>query len=257
MFQNKNPESSGLKILIIILLSAAAGIFIYLIALPFYPFLKYNIESKQNAEVDYKNIDAIKKITEEIAGLPASSDKEDLLPSFGETADGGLNNVAGGEGESAANGLISGAQGENKNAGAVKPAVKIANTLIIPKIGVKIPIIESEDENYGLNHGAWKLPKSSAPEESGNMILTGHRFKYLPPSNLTFYLFHKLETGDIASVIWDGKPYYYKIREIKKVPADDISILKQTKTSTLTMYTCDPIYSTKNRLVIIADLVEK
>jgi LPXTG-site transpeptidase (sortase) family protein len=88
------------------------------------------------------------------------------------------------------------------------------------------------------------------------MILTGHRFKYLPPSNLTFYLFHKLEEGDIASVIWDNKLYYYRIKEIKTVSGEDTSILKQTKTPILTIYTCDPIYSTKNRLVVISELID-
>jgi LPXTG-site transpeptidase (sortase) family protein len=239
-----------LKILVIILAAAAVGIFIYLVALPFYPSLKYKIVSQENAAVDYKDVDTVKEITEKILGLPTSDEKT-------ETA----GDAQSGEGESGTisattGGAVKGGGNGSKNSGEKKASVKIANTLIIPKISVKIPIIQSEDENYGLDHGAWKLPKSSTPEEIGNMIITGHRFKYLPPSNLTFFLFHKLETGDVASVIWDGKPYYYKIKEIKKISADDTSILKQTKTSTLTMYTCDPIYSTKNRLVIVADLVE-
>lgn len=243
IFQNKKI----LKILIILLITAAAGIFIYLIALPFVPSLKYKIASQENAGVDYKNIDSVKEITEKLIGLPTADEKTEMT-----------DNSQSGEGDSGAVSRTGDriTKDENNNSGEVKTPVKIANTLIIPKIGINIPIIESEDENYGLERGAWKLPKSSTPEEIGNMILTGHRFKYLPPSNLTFYLFHKLEAGDIVSVIWDGKPYYYKIKEIKKVSADDTSVLKQTKTSILTMYTCDPIYSTKNRLVVVADLVE-
>jgi len=53
------------------------------------------------------------------------------------------------------------------------------NRLIISKIGIDAPIIESVNETYGLNHGVWHLPESSTPDIGGNTVLTGHRFKYL------------------------------------------------------------------------------
>lgn len=129
--------------------------------------------------------------------------------------------------------------------------------LIITKIGVNAPIVQTNNEEYGLSMGAWLIPNSSTPDKEGNTIITGHRFKYLPPSNLTFYLFHKLEEGDIVSVLWKNDTYFYKIREIKIVENTDLSILKPSKEPILTMFTCHPIYSTKNRLVIVADLIKK
>ena len=77
----------------------------------------------------------------------------------------------------------------------------------------------------------------------------------MPPNNLTFYLFDKLEIGDIVSVLWKEKNYYYKIKETKIVKPTDLSILEPTKKSILTMFTCDPIYSQKNRLVIVSELI--
>ncbi len=128
--------------------------------------------------------------------------------------------------------------------------------LIIEKIGVNIPIVESASSEYGLHFGAWRDPKTSTPDKGGNTVITGHRFKYLPPSNLTFYLFHKLEIGDIASILWNDEYFIYKIKEIKTVEPTEISILEATDDSILTMYTCDPIYSQDKRLVVIAELIE-
>lgn len=126
------------------------------------------------------------------------------------------------------------------------------NRLIIPKIGVNAPIIESKSSEYGLSKGAWHMPDSSTPENGGNTVITGHRFKYLPPNNLTFYLFDKLKTGDVISVIWKEKEYYYTIKETKIVPKTDTSILGKTKEPILTLFTCHPLFSEENRLVVIA-----
>jgi LPXTG-site transpeptidase (sortase) family protein len=138
------------------------------------------------------------------------------------------------------------------------PAAEYAvspDRLIIKKIGVNAPIVEAKNSDYGLSKGAWRVPESSTPDKGGNTVITGHRFKYLPPSNLTFYLLNKLEPGDIISVIWKEQDYYYKVKEVKIVKPEDLSILKSTKDSILTLYTCDPIYSQDNRLVVISELI--
>ena len=128
-----------------------------------------------------------------------------------------------------------------------------SNRVIIPKIGVNAPIVESESAEYGLARGAWRLPEGSTPPEGGNTVITGHRFKYLPPNNLTFYLFHKLETGDIVSVLWEEEEYYYRVSETKIVPKTQVSITDPTQEPRLTLFTCHPIYSQKERLVVIGE----
>lgn len=132
-----------------------------------------------------------------------------------------------------------------------------SNRLIINKIGVNAPIVESASAESGLAKGAWRVPQGSTPDKGGNTVITGHRFKYLPPNNLTFYLFDKLELGDIAVVIWEKNEYYYRIKEIKIVPATELSIQAPSKEPIITMFTCHPIYSTANRLVVVAELIEK
>lgn len=127
--------------------------------------------------------------------------------------------------------------------------------LIIPKIKVDAPLIATDNEEYGLSKGAWLMPVGSTPDQGGNTVITGHRFRYLPPNNLTFYLFHKLEEGDVFSLIWQGENYVYKIKEIKIVLESDSSPHNKSEESILTMYTCHPIYSTEKRLVVISELI--
>ena len=246
--KEKRKKKARIAILAFLEFSAIA-IIAYLIIMPIFPELKYNFKNAAaDSKIDFKNISEIKKITDEISQNNGGGDSRPRLP-IAETRKENIKQKS--------------EKTNFKKQTIPEPAASMEaiaetarNTLIIPKIGVKIPIIESDNEKYGLDNGAWRLPESSIPGENGNIILTGHRFKYLPPSNLTFYLFHKLEIGDIASIIWNEKTYYYRVKEIKTVGKDDISILKQTKKPTLTMYTCDPMYSTKNRLVIIAELTE-
>ena len=213
-----------IKILIILLEIFAIGLIIYLVALPFFPNIKYKINyNKKSENIDWKNEKIVKqKIDKIINNFPTN-----------------LNN-------------------KKNNLEQLLPETKYLvsqNRIIIPKIGVNAPIVESENSEYGLSKGSWRVPESSTPDKGGNTVITGHRFKYLPPNNLTFYLFDKLEIGDIVSVIWNKKKYYYKIKETKIIKPTDLSILEPTKESILTMFTCDPIYSQKNRLVIISELI--
>ena len=130
------------------------------------------------------------------------------------------------------------------------------NRVIIPKIGVNAPIVVTENSEYGLSQGAWLVPNTSTPDKGGNTVITGHRFKYLPPHNLTFYLFHKLEKGDLVSIVWKERDYLYRIKETRIVEPTEVSIMDPTKEPTLTMFTCHPIYSTEKRLVVVSELVE-
>ncbi len=134
--------------------------------------------------------------------------------------------------------------------------VSKANRIIIPKIGVNSPIIESNNAKYALNRGAWHTPTTSTPDKGSNMVISGHRYKYLPPNNLTFYLLDKLVVGDMMSVQWQGIDYYYRVKQTKIVEPTEVSILNPTAATTLTVYTCDPIYSQEHRLVVIGELVE-
>ncbi|RJO59134.1 sortase [Candidatus Parcubacteria bacterium] len=129
------------------------------------------------------------------------------------------------------------------------------NRLVIPKIGVNLPIVEGQNENSALNRGAWRIPNSSTPKIGGNTVLSAHRFRYRPPSNLTLYLLDKLSVGDIMIVYWQGKEYDYRVGQIKIVPRQNTDIAEPTQEPKLTVFTCHPLFSTKERLVVIGELL--
>jgi sortase A len=129
------------------------------------------------------------------------------------------------------------------------------NLLIIPKIGVKIAIVEGTTESV-LNKGAWRLPETSTPDKGSNTVITGHRWKYRPPSEKTFYLLDKLEKGDTFKITWEEKDYNYKIIGVSIVMPTDVWVLNPTEKSIVTLITCTPLFSTSKRLVVKGELVE-
>lgn len=131
----------------------------------------------------------------------------------------------------------------------------VNNQLIIPKIEVRIPIVEGADESV-LNKGAWRLPGSSTPDRGGNTVLTAHRFKYRPPSEQTFYLLDKLAAGDFFQIIWQGQEYSYRVISSQVVAPEDVEVLKETLNPIVTLITCHPLFSTKERLVVVGELIE-
>ena len=128
------------------------------------------------------------------------------------------------------------------------------NELIIPKIDVNSLIIEGNNES-ALSKGAWHLPSTGSPI-SGNMVIGGHRFAYLPPNNTTFYNLDKLKNGDIIYVRWEGKLYEYRVIESTVVNPTDLSVEDITSKPTLTLFTCTPLWTSSMRLVIKAALAK-
>jgi LPXTG-site transpeptidase (sortase) family protein len=129
------------------------------------------------------------------------------------------------------------------------------NLLIIPKIGVKVPIVEGEDES-ALDKGAWRMPETSTPEKGSNTVLTGHRWKFRPPNEKTFYLLDKLEAGDKFTIYWEGRKYEYKVVSISIVLPTDLSVLNPTADFVVTLITCTPLFSIAKRLIVVGELVK-
>jgi len=128
------------------------------------------------------------------------------------------------------------------------------NRVVIPKIALDEHIRQGSSPKL-LNKGVWARPSTSTPPEGSNTVLTGHRFTYDGPA--TFYSLDKVVKGDKIVLYWQGKEYDYTVTETKVVPPEAIEIEKATKDKQLTVYTCTPLWSAKNRLVVIAKLDEK
>lgn len=137
-----------------------------------------------------------------------------------------------------------------------KPVIPLANRipaddrLVIPKIGVDVEIVAGQDER-ALEKGIWHIPNTSSPDRGGNTVLSGHRFRYLAGPK-TLYLLDQMQIGDIIIVYWKGVEYDYRVTERRVVLPDAVEILDPTPESRLTIFTCTPVFSTKQRLVLFA-----
>ncbi len=127
------------------------------------------------------------------------------------------------------------------------------NSLVIPSLGMTELIHEGPGEAT-LNKGVWRRPASSTPDALSNTVLTGHRFTYSGKS--VFYYLDKLQPQDQVYVFWEGKKHTYVVSQLLEVSPDRGEIESATTDPTLTIYTCTPLWSAKNRLVVIARLVQ-
>lgn len=126
-----------------------------------------------------------------------------------------------------------------------------ANTLVIP--GMKLQQEIHEGGEWVLNKGVWHQSDTGSPSAGGNMVLSGHRFTYGGPA--VFYHLDKVKVGDKIAIFWEKKKYEYEVKEVKEVAPTTTEILAHTEKDQLTIYTCTPLLTAKNRLVIVAELM--
>lgn len=130
----------------------------------------------------------------------------------------------------------------------------VANRLSIAGLSINMPLFESASASV-LAKGGWVFPGTSTPDRGGNTVVFGHRFRYLPPISNTFFHLDKIAKGDEMAVAWKGAVYRYRVSDVKIIEPTDFSVLEPTDRPTITLITCAPLFSTKQRLVVIADLV--
>lgn len=127
------------------------------------------------------------------------------------------------------------------------------NRLVIPAIGLDEAIKEG-NSLAAADSGVWRLPHSSQPADGSNTVLAGHRFSYSPSVARPFYNLDKVNQGDEIVVFWQKQLYRYRVIQKLVVTPEQTSIEAPTIDNRLTLYTCTPLWTSQNRLVIIAIL---
>jgi len=125
------------------------------------------------------------------------------------------------------------------------------NTLYIPSIDLKQQIYQGASP-YTVNKGVWLRPNTSTPDKGGNSVMVGHRFTYSGKS--VFYYLDKVKLGDEIVVFWSGQKYVYKVEQIKTVGPNAGEVEAATSQDVLTLYTCTPLLTAKDRLVVVGRL---
>jgi sortase A len=132
----------------------------------------------------------------------------------------------------------------------VRRPIQISGSIHIPKIGLDTDLrdqITQESIDLGPSH--W--PGTAAPGGFGNAVVAGHRSSHSAP----FHDLGQLTTGDsIVLIDGLGRPFTYKVTEMFVVNPSAMWITEQRAGHTLTIFTCHPIGSSAQRLVVRATL---
>ena len=128
----------------------------------------------------------------------------------------------------------------------------------------EVPIVKGFDDD-ALARGVGWDPKSADPGEIGNFAIAGHRVTHGEP----FAKFPELRKGDKVVVETRTQILTYKLRNsgtsitvdfsvgwpLQRVPDPDAAGERPTK-SVITLLTCSELFHTRNRNVVIGDLVK-
>jgi LPXTG-site transpeptidase (sortase) family protein len=136
--------------------------------------------------------------------------------------------------------------------------------LIVPAIGVKAPVIyETSTDNgtiaYDLRSGVVHYGSTALPGQKGNAVIFGHSsgVAWAPGSyKFVFTLLDKVHPGQQISLDYQGKRYVYAVTDSQVVAPTDMQVLgSKSGKSQLTLITCTPVGTSKNRLVVHADQI--
>jgi sortase A len=123
--------------------------------------------------------------------------------------------------------------------------------LVIPTLRVDTVVVEGTGAS-ALRAGAGHYPNTPLPGEDGNVAIAGHRTTYGKP----FANLDRLAVGDqIVLETPIGQNLYKVTREPFVVANNDFTVIAQTPGKTLTLTTCHPKGSARQRLVVRAEKV--
>ena len=123
--------------------------------------------------------------------------------------------------------------------------------LLIPAIKVDTVVVEGTGSS-ALRAGAGHYPNTPLPGEEGNVAIAGHRTTYGKP----FANLDRLAAGDEITLETPLGRHRYRITRSPFVVANnDFTVIAQTPGRTLTLTTCHPKGSTRQRLIVRAEML--
>ncbi len=101
-----------------------------------------------------------------------------------------------------------------------------------------------------LKTGAGHMPDTSLPGMPGNAVISGHRTTYGAPFNEL----DELAPGDVIEVATAVGVHTYVVRDSVVVSPFDVWVTDPRPGAWLTLTTCNPEFSARERLVVFAEL---
>lgn len=131
---------------------------------------------------------------------------------------------------------------------AANPGDSIAY-LVIPRLNLRLGIIEGAT-SANLAKGPAHVSKTAQIGDNGTVLISGHRTMYAAP----FHDLHKLAIGNEIVLYTRKAVFTYKVTAIKSVKPDDWSDITPDGEPRLVLSTCDPMFSSTKRLLVITRL---
>ncbi|MGH2739790.1 MAG: class E sortase [Actinomycetota bacterium] len=123
--------------------------------------------------------------------------------------------------------------------------------LKIPEIDLDVVVVEGVSP-VDLKAGPGHYIQTPFPwEEKGAVGIAGHRTTYGAP----FWSLDELDTGDLISLATEFGVFRYEVSRSLEVEPSALSVLRQTRRSTLVLTTCSPRFSASRRLIVFADRI--
>jgi sortase A len=121
--------------------------------------------------------------------------------------------------------------------------------LRIPGIGLDAVLFEGVTPPT-LKNGPGHMPWTPVPGQPGNSVISGHRTTYGAP----FYDLDLLEPGDVIEVDTVIGSHVYTVRETVIVKPTDVWVTEARPGAWITLTTCHPKLSARERLIVFAEL---
>lgn len=123
--------------------------------------------------------------------------------------------------------------------------------LRIPDIELNYVVVEGTDTESltkGPGHYSW----TSYPwEDTGAVGIAGHRTTYGAP----FWSLNELAPGDRIVLATEYGIFNYRVSHKRIIDPSNASVLDTTEKPTLVLTTCNPLFSSAERLIVFADRV--
>jgi len=133
-----------------------------------------------------------------------------------------------------------------------------AKAEFLPDVVGRLTILSANINHYvvfgatkkKLEYGPGYILGTSLPGTGGNFAIAGHRTTYGAP----FGNLDRVQVGETIIFQTNTNQYKYKIVEVKIVSPEDNYVLKSYGDDRITLSTCHPKFSAKQRLIVIGQL---
>ncbi|MCL1692102.1 MAG: sortase [Actinomycetia bacterium] len=126
---------------------------------------------------------------------------------------------------------------------------------------IRIPTIDRLKDGWvvvegvelrNLKNGAGHMPRTPLPGQPGNAVISGHRTTYGAP----FHELDELNPGDTIEVDTVLGTHVYEVRETIIVQPSELWVTEPRDGAWLTLTTCHPKFSSRQRLIVFAELID-